>query len=425
MTEENDTSFGTTVRAFKFNGDETLFCIWESRTLALAEAKGFLSALTKVPDEPGLTADQYEDGEVSEVGPTGSDGIPPQSVRVRPCTTKEIRRYQARTAANTYLFSSCDGKAYALIEKHAGDPARAWSVLKDKYRSTDAEENYPMLSEKLSTSKLVEIERDPDLWFNDLDHLNSRLSLIKLHYQLDELQLKSHIMNSMSKGYEPVVVKFRGELADISLDKLQKEVVLQYKWLLKNSKPESETVMNANVNKRPWRKFKGTCNKCGAVGHKASKCPTNRGNTTPSTGGTRDISTVTCHKCKQKGHYANNCPSKTQYNSPLSAMFVGVCSINSPSDAHDPGLDSFFDDWCPDFGNTDKYSNQDKDEFADLPDGFLSDDENKIEDEAIYTSTYENETVMSGSVSRGDEEWLLDSGATCGVTYERNGMTNI
>ena len=251
MTEENDTSFGTTVCAFKFNGDETLFRIWESRTLALAEAKDFLSALTKVPDEPGLTADQYEDGEVLEVGPTGSDGIPPQSVRVRPCTTKEIRRYQARTAANTYLFSSCDGKAYALIEKHAGDPARAWSVLKDKYRSTDAEENYPMLSEKLSTSKLVEIERDPDLWFNDLDHLNSRLSRINSHFQLDELQLKAHIMNSMSKGYEPVVVKFRGELADISLDKLQKEVVLQYKWLLKNSKPESETVMNAKVNKRP------------------------------------------------------------------------------------------------------------------------------------------------------------------------------
>ena len=32
---------------------------------------------------------------------------------------------------------------------------------------------------------------------------------------------------------------------------------------------------------------------------------------------------------------------------------------------------------------------------------------------------------MSRSVSRGDEEWLLDSGATCGVTYERNGMTNM
>ena len=140
---------------------------------------------------------------------------------------------------------------------------------------------------------------------------------------------------------------------------------------------------------------------------------------------TQDISTVTCHKCKQKGCYTNNCPSKTQFNSPLSAMFVGVCSINSPSDANGSGLDNFFNNWCPDFGNTDKYSNQDKDDLLNLPNGFLRNEENKIEDEAIYMSTYKNETVMSGLVSHRDKEWLLDLGATCGVTYKRNGVTNM
>jgi hypothetical protein len=58
----------------------------------------------------------------------------------------------------------------------------------------------------------------PELWFNDLDHLNAHLSRINLHYRLDDLQLKAHIMNSMSKGYEPVVVKFPGELAETPLD---------------------------------------------------------------------------------------------------------------------------------------------------------------------------------------------------------------
>ena len=48
-----------------------------------------------------------------------------------------------------------------------------------------------------------------------------------------------------------------------------------------------------------------------------------------------------------------------------------------------------------------------------LPDGFLSDKDYKIEEEAIYISNYENKTDMAGSVSRRDEEWLLDSGATC------------
>ena len=57
MTEEADTSYGTTIRAFKFDGDEANFRVWEGRTLALAEAKGFLTALTKV-SPPGLTPEE-------------------------------------------------------------------------------------------------------------------------------------------------------------------------------------------------------------------------------------------------------------------------------------------------------------------------------------------------------------------------------
>ena len=66
VVEDNDSSFGTAVRAFKFDGDELKFRIWKSQTLALAEANGFLTVLTKV-SEPGLTTEQYEDGEVVEV----------------------------------------------------------------------------------------------------------------------------------------------------------------------------------------------------------------------------------------------------------------------------------------------------------------------------------------------------------------------
>ena len=60
-----------------------------------------------------------------------------------------------------------------FIERFAGDSAQAWNTLQDKYRSTDAAEIYLILSGKLSTCQLLEIERDPDLRFNHLDHLNS------------------------------------------------------------------------------------------------------------------------------------------------------------------------------------------------------------------------------------------------------------
>jgi hypothetical protein len=207
----------------------------------------------------------------------------------------------------------------------------------------------------------------------------------------------------MSKGYDQVVVKFRGELADISLEKLQKEVGLQYKWLLKNDGPRSESVMNANANKRPWRKFKGTCNKCGLAGHRASDCPSKGESGTPNSGGRRDISTVTCHKCKQKGHYANKCPSKTAYTSPLSAMFVGWCSTIDDSTTTEGKIsDGFFDDWCPDFGNTTRY---DQEDTLDLPEEFITIGEaEEPKHDYIYATSQEDEMVMSGSMSHQDEE---------------------
>ena len=90
MVEDNDSSFGTAVRAFKFDGDELKFRVWESRTLALAEAKGFLTALVTKVSEPGLTTEQYEDGEVVEVISPSSEGILSVPSRVCPCAQKEI-----------------------------------------------------------------------------------------------------------------------------------------------------------------------------------------------------------------------------------------------------------------------------------------------------------------------------------------------
>ena len=43
-------------------------------------------------------------------------------------------------------------------------------------------------------------------------------------------------MTNMSRGYEPVIIKFRSKLAETLLTKLQKEIVLQYKSLLAGQK---------------------------------------------------------------------------------------------------------------------------------------------------------------------------------------------
>ncbi|KAI2502225.1 hypothetical protein MHU86_12197 [Fragilaria crotonensis] len=266
----------------------------------------------------------------------GVTAAPP--VRTRATTSVENRKYLARAAAWTYLVASCTDKAYALIERADGDPFKAWTILQEKYCATDAEENYPELSEAFGKCKLSETKEDPELWFNDLDHLNMRIARINTKYELDDLQMKSHIMTSMSSGYDSVVVKYRGELAETPLVKLRKEIGLQYKTLLKATKNKSESALVANVNKHPYKKFKGTCRNCGKIGHKANECRSAK-STAESADSTKtpvDKSNVTCFNCQEKGHYANKCPKpkKDKADNDM-AMFVGLSRIEVDVEAEE------------------------------------------------------------------------------------------
>jgi hypothetical protein len=361
----------------------------------------------------------------------------------------ENRKYLARSAAWTYLVASCTDKAYALIERADGDPFKAWTILQEKYCATDAEENYPELSEAFGKCKLSETKQDPELWFNDLDHLNMRIARINKKYELDDLQMKSHIMRSMSSGYDSVVVKYRVELAETPLMKLRKEIGLQYKALLKTTKNKSESALVANVNKHPYKKFKGTCRNCGKIGHKANECRSakstaDNSDSTKTPGGK---SSVTCFNCQEKGHYANKCPKpkKDKADNDM-AMFVGLSRIevdvedketfevvDSNSIKFTP--DNFFDDWR--WGDDSSSDGFDSDDDLGTFTEFYADDMSGVDDATMMdvlerpevTKEYVNVTLVADDFVAaagltGTEEWLLDSGAACGVTYDNSKMSN-
>jgi hypothetical protein len=141
-----------------------------------------------------------------------------------------------------------------------------------------------------------------------------RIARINKKNEKDDLQMKSHIIASMSASYDdPVVLKYRGELAETPLVKLKKEILLQYKALVKaGSKNKSELALVANVNKHPYKEFKGTCRNCGKIGHKADECRSSKTIVAPGHSGQTkeriDKANVTCFNCQEKGHYANKCP---------------------------------------------------------------------------------------------------------------------
>ena len=129
MEEQFGTGYGTTVRAFAFDGDESKFRSWEGKTLALAGSKGFLLALTRGYTGHQLTVEEFEFGEVEELematNPLETPDREAPPTKTRPTTATENRKYLARAAAWTYLVASCTDNAYALIERCDGDPFRA------------------------------------------------------------------------------------------------------------------------------------------------------------------------------------------------------------------------------------------------------------------------------------------------------------
>ena len=140
VDEQSESGYGTTVRAFAFDGDEAKYRSWEGKTIALAGSKGFLLALTKIGVGRPLTVEEYEYGEVEVPGLDVTGGAVTAPATTRPTTAAKNRKYIAKAAAWTYLVASCTDKAYTLIERYEDDSFKAWSILQEKYGATDSEE---------------------------------------------------------------------------------------------------------------------------------------------------------------------------------------------------------------------------------------------------------------------------------------------
>jgi hypothetical protein len=105
-TSDSGTGFGTTVRAFAFNGDEVRYRSEVGKTLALASLKGFLLALV-TKESTGTALLKV----TPAMAPTTGGGLAGAAV-MRPTTAAENRKYLAsRAAAWTCLVASCNNKA--------------------------------------------------------------------------------------------------------------------------------------------------------------------------------------------------------------------------------------------------------------------------------------------------------------------------
>ena len=409
-----DDASGVSIKALEFNGDATKFRIWEGKTLALAKSRGFFIALTT---DIGLTIthEEYEFGAVIDSN-TKSERTP---------TLTEIRKYTSKQNAWAYLTSSCKGVAYGLIEHCNDNPFKAWSILQEKYMASDAESNLPELDRTFNSCKLEGTQRDPELWFNELDYLNGRIQRINSAYAKQEMQMKSHIISNMTDDYEPVTIKFRGELQNIPIEKLKKEICLQYQHLLKKNGHHNELAFSASTPKGNYKNSnRTTCSYCGKLGHKSQECRSRLRdeNSTSSTNSENKVFPhITCHKCNKKGHYANRCPDKNKTSSVNQdleelGMFVGNV-MNRKENSNERPFKTIFDMFLLDTTFPEELYINENEAFTQCFNVERTTDsifkiEDVLDTPVQDDNEYTNETVQNPELNETLEDQRLDTDST-------------
>ena len=194
------------------------------------------------------------------------------------------------------------------------------------------------LQGKFNKSECISNDKNPDIWFSQLETWRLRL---KLDYAVDitESDMVNHIIyNLKSPIYETTLLIIKREhqrtkstTKQTNLEDLKDEirqVFTTYKTTSKKKQSGSAEVSMVAAVKTPKKavaKFKGDCRLCGIKGHKAADCYSNEKNedkrsswykvesaNITSTGNTRPK--LNCTYCGKDNHTEDRCFKKEKDN---------------------------------------------------------------------------------------------------------------
>lgn len=430
-----DEETSTTLKVFKFSGkDRAKWREWKIKTLAYARRKGFVEAFTKIYDDTDL---------------------------------KDEKKVKTRDLAIDYLISSLTDSAFTKVtSKTTEDPFIAWDILIQAYERRE-EEDLEAVQEELSNLKMGKHE-EPDDFYNKLLLINERLSKISAKYELDDLQMKIHLLSKLPDEYQMTkkAIQVNGlgkkDVNDIVKDLNQVWKEKGYNNAKESEKNDTNVALNVEEGKRKdnnnnnnnKKKFERDCGYCGKKFHKAKDCRGKKSDEEKSKEtGVKCHDHRLCYNCKKQGHLAAECPNKDEETGFTAVFCVELASEPKPlNDATRTGYTNadvrqFLmkvlnvgndrdeekceptgnreNDFttCDDFImiNDDETENQDEEQIIMIDDTATNED---IKGNETYglNQVCSVTTQTTSTANKFTDEWLIDSGATINVDNDGSSL---
>ena len=314
MSNDKDETQLKTVKTIQFDGADEHWREWSGKVRAFAMTQKWIDAI-------------LEDREIKEDPQTDAE--------------KLVKR--ENDLAVSFLTMSLTDKAYAYIE-NAKNARECWVEMMENYEPTE-QVDASTLETDFATCSMESDDSDPSVWFNELTYLNKRLENIDTSLKKSDIGMMAHIIANLPKSYSEVVTSVSKDMGNLTLRELKQQIRLFYKRTFKDksksgSKKQSEMALNTEQTNAMYqpKKFKGTCNGCGKVGHKKADCWKEKNKNRNNDGGRENNDSKedkrTCYRCQKKGHIARDCPEKSQET----GMFVGTAMTRAEDEAERENL---------------------------------------------------------------------------------------